>query len=228
MSGRFSRANTLVLGLTVLVTVIGTAACGGPATTPVDDAAGSPSTSGSPSTAPPPPTTTAPTPTTSGPATATNSSETSGETEASDLTPVPGGQRLTLDRFFEAASHWEENRYDVATLSDVQGIASTVDARYSDSSSVKTLELRLENKFDTLSFSAGQDNASVRSDQNLSVEVMANNAQVEIRSIPFNEVRDFEIPVSGVNALQIRMFLDDQVPRCGGSVIGVVMDPILQ
>ena len=116
----------------------------------------------------------------------------------------------------------------MATSSDVQGIASTVDTCSGRSSSVKTLELRLENKFDTLSFSAGQDNDSVRSDQNLSVEVMANNAQVEIRSIPFNEVRAFEIPVSGVNALQIRMFLDDQVPRCGGSVIGVVMDPILR
>ncbi len=41
-------------------------------------------------------------------------------------------------------------------------------------------------------------------------------------------MRDFEIAVSGVNALVIRMFLDDQVPDCGGSVVGVILDPRLQ
>ncbi len=136
---------------------------------------------------------------------------------------------MTLDRFFNADTYyWEEKRYDVATLSDVQGIASTVETCTSTGSNVRELELRLENKFEVFTFTAGQGNDSIRSDQNLSIEVLANNGQVEIRSIPFNEVRDFEIAVSGVNALVIRMFLDDQVPDCGGSVVGVILDPRLQ
>jgi hypothetical protein len=59
------------------------------------------------------------------------------------------------------------------------------------------------------------------------VEVVGNNAQLEIRSVPFNEVQSFEVPVAGVNALKIRMVLDDKVPNCGGSVIAVITDPVL-
>src|SRR3712207_8143794 len=81
---------------------------------------------------------------------------------------------------------------------------TTLFRSYSEDSTVQQLELRLENKFDTLSFTAGQGNDSLRSDQNLSVEVMANNAQVEIRSIPFNEIRRSEEHTS---ELQSRQYL---------------------
>jgi hypothetical protein len=59
-------------------------------------------------------------------------------------------------------------------------------------------------------------------------EVLANNSQVEIRSVPFNEVQNFSIPVTGVNALKINLSLDDRVEDCGGSVIAVITDVIVE
>jgi len=86
------------------------------------------------------------------------------------------------------------------------------------------IELRLGNNFKQLDFSVGQADNSANSDQNLSVEVLANNSQVEIRSVPFNEIQTFSIPVTGVNALKIRFGLDERVSECRGSVIGVITD----
>ena len=80
------------------------------------------------------------------------------------------------------------------------------------------------NNFQELTFSVAQANDSQDSDQELSVEVLANNEQVEIRSVPFNEVQEFTIDVDGVNALKILFSLDDNVANCGGSVIGVLTD----
>jgi hypothetical protein len=61
----------------------------------------------------------------------------------------------------------------------------------------------------------------------VSVEVIGNNAQLEIRSVPFNQVTHFEVPVAGVNALKIRLSLDDKVPGCAGSVIAVITGPVV-
>ncbi len=233
MSGRATIVRAVAVSSVVLALSTTVSACGESSTGGGGPTAQTPtSSSESPATAPTATTTPAPTstpaPTTSTSEPTTSPSDTSGEAEPTELTPVAGGQRLTLDRFFNAQNYWEENRYDVATSSDVQGIAATVDTCTGTGYGVKELELRLENKFDALSFTAGQGNDSVRSDQHLSIEVLANNAQVDIRSIPFNELRDFEIPVDGVNALKIRLFLDDEIAECGGSVVGVIMDPILQ
>ncbi len=189
MSGQASCVRSTVVTLTLLGLMSCAVACGsssaGESSTP---SAQPPTTQAEiTTTSPAPPTTTSPT--TSTPSTTTSSPEESGEAEPSELTPVSGGQRLTLDRFFNADTYyWEEKRYDVATLSDVQGIASTVETCTSTGSNVRELELRLENKFEVFTFTAGQGNDSIRSDQNLSIEVLANNGQVEIRSIPFNEV----------------------------------------
>ena len=54
--------------------------------------------------------------------------------------------------------------------------------------------------------------------------MLANNEQVEIRSVPFNQIQEFTIDVDGVNALKILFYLDDNVDGCGGSVIGVLTD----
>jgi hypothetical protein len=133
------------------------------------------------------------------------------------------GRRLTLADFFEPGSQWEEERYNIADQRDVPGIGTQIAGCYG----FQELELRLGNNFDTLEFSVAQANDSRESDQNVSVEVLANNSQVEIRSVPFNQIQSFSIPVSGVNALKIQMSLDDRVDGCGGSVIAVLTDATL-
>jgi hypothetical protein len=149
--------------------------------------------------------------------------ETSATQTAEGDGPQPGdeGRELTLADFFEPSTWWEEERYDIADQKDVQGIAAEVGTCYGVA---QELELRLANNFDTLEFSVAQANDSRESDQSLSVEIIANNSQVEIRSVPFNEVQTFTIPVRGVNALKINFGLDDRVENCGGSVIAVVTD----
>ena len=53
------------------------------------------------------------------------------------------------------------------------------------------------NNFEELTFSVAQANDSRDSDRQLGVEVLANNEQVEIRSVPFNQVQEFTIDVDG-------------------------------
>ncbi|MGY1805854.1 hypothetical protein ACI8AF_00620 [Blastococcus sp. SYSU D00669] len=149
-------------------------------------------------------------------------------TSASDdgvLDEEDEGRRLTLADFF-AVTDFEERRYDVADQNDVQGIGATVQSCGGDGY-VQQLELRLANNFSELTFSAAQANDSRNSDQELAVEVVGNNEQIDIRSVPFNEVQDFTVDVEGVNALVIRLYLDDAAEDCGGSVIGVITDATL-
>jgi hypothetical protein len=152
-------------------------------------------------------------------ATETTATETSAVDDSDDSDE---GRKLTLADFHMPSSAWDEERYDIADEKDVQGIAATVQ-QCGDYSPLE-LELRLANNFEELTFSVAQANDSRDSDQQLSVEVLANNEQVEIRSVPFNQVQEFTIDVDGVNALKILFYLDDNVDGCGGSVIGVLTD----
>ena len=160
--------------------------------------------------------------------TETSASETTAtETSAVDdsdgpLDPEDEGRKLTLADFHMPTNAWDEERYDIADQKDVQGIAATVQS--CGDSAPQELELRLGNNFEELTFSVAQGNDSRDSDQQLSVEVLANNEQVEIRSVPFNQIQEFTIDVDGVNALKILFYLDDNIDTCGGSVIGVLTD----
>ncbi len=157
------------------------------------------------------------------PASETSATETSGDEDSEGpLDPEDEGRRLTLADFHMPSTAWDEERYDVADEKDVQGIAAEVDA--CGDYAPQELELRLGNNFQELTFSVAQANDSLDSDQQLSVEVLANNEQVEIRSVPFNQIQEFTIDVDGVNALKILFYLDDNVDDCGGSVIGVLTD----
>lgn len=211
-SGAGRVVGSALLGVGLLLSVTG---CAGDALNP-DRAAG---------------TTSAPAETTSS-AAATSASETStSETttaEPSDddsdspLDPEDEGRKLTLTDFFMPSGSWEERRYDLAEKKDVQGIATTVSG--CGDYYARELELRLANNFEELTFAVAQGNDSPDSNQQLSVEVLANNEQVEIRSVPFNQIQEFTIPVDGVNALKIWFYLDDNVEDCGGEVIGVLTD----
>ncbi|WP_456599858.1 hypothetical protein [Blastococcus sp. SYSU DS0616] len=160
------------------------------------------------------------------PSTTTTSSTTGSPTEGGGvLTAGDEGRELTLADFFNPAQYWDEDRYDIADRKDVPGIATKVDSCYA--TAADELEMRLGNNFSQLTFSVGQANDSLSSDQSITVEVLGNESQREIQSVPFNEITEFDIPVEGVNALKIRLHLDDKVADCGGSVIGVLVDPVL-
>jgi hypothetical protein len=152
----------------------------------------------------------------------TTTAEASDDDTDGPLDPEDEGRKLTLTDFFMPSTSWEERRYDLAEKKDVQGIATEV--FQCGDYNAQGLELRLANNFQELTFSVAQDNDSPNSDQQLSVEVIANNEQVEIRSVPFNQIQEFTIPVDGVNALKILFYLDETVADCGGSVIGVLTD----
>ena len=206
------RARALGCAVLSLGVLLGTAACGGDALNPSATASSSTTTAAET-------TTTSSAPTTTSVATTTTAASTS---PGGPLTTESAGRPLHLTDFFMPGSEWQEKRYDVADKSQVQGIGTTVAS--CGSYGARELELRLANNFHELTFTVGQANDSRASDQAVSVEVLANNAQVEIRSVPFNQLQQFTIPVTGVNALKIDLRLDEDVPKCGqtGSVIAVL------
>lgn len=204
------------LGCTVLSlgVLLGTAGCGGDALSASATASSSTTTAAETTTSSSAPATT------SAAATTAAASTSSG----GPLTTESAGRPLHLTDFFMPGSDWQEKRYDVADKSQVQGIGTTV-ANCGSYYAPQELELRLANNFHELTFTVGQANDSRASDQAVSVEVLANNAQVEIRSVPFNQLQQFTIPVTGVNALKIDLRLDEDVPHCGtGSVVAVLTD----
>jgi hypothetical protein len=220
---------TTIIAILVAGAATGAAGCGdsfsdSATNAPADNTSATPTSV--PSTSTEPAQTTTSSPTTSSPTT-TASSSSSGSTSSTDNGPLDAddeGRGLTLNDFFDPSSYWEEDRYDIAGQKDVQGIAAPVSGCGSYS---QEIELRLGNNFERLEFSVGQADNSAESDQSLSVEILANNSQVEIRSVPFNEIQSFSISVTGVNALKIRFGLDERVPNCTGSVIGVITDAAL-
>jgi hypothetical protein len=176
-----------------------------------------PSTSEAETTAPSTTSTSRPSVTSSAPATTTAGSTTSG----GPLGTEDAGRQLTLADFFQPADSWEEERYDIAGQQDLQGIG--IELPYCTSAPFE-LELRLQNNFDQLEFSVGQADDSEISDQEVVVEVLANNAQVDIRTVPFNQVQPISVPVSGVNALKLRFAQNDELDSCSGSVTAVLTD----
>ncbi len=163
--------------------------------------------------------TSSPSTTESSPESSTSPPLTSSTEEAGVNTP-PSDEPLGLNDFFRPSDDWEANRYDIAGRSDVQGIAATVG--YCGESYAEEIELRLSNKFASLDFKVGQADNSESSDQDLTVEVLANNEQAEIRAVPFNQVQQFTIDVDSVNAVKIRFYIDSISGGCEGSVIGVL------
>jgi hypothetical protein len=204
--------------------VVATAACSGGGSftaAPTTEASATPTTSSAATTTA---TTTTATTTTAAPT--TTASTTTSATETSSGGPLQtddAGRRLSLSDFFNPGPHWEEERYDIAGQQDVQGIATEVSS-CSGFLDDDALELRLGNNFESLDFSVTQADDSRSSDQQVSVQVVANNEQVEIRSVPFNQVQTFSIPVAGVNALRIELALDEDNPDCRGAVTAVLTD----
>lgn len=78
---------------------------------------------------------------------------------------------------------------------------------------VQVLELRLGNRFNELTFKAGQGNDSELSDCVLRVEVYKNSTSDTFVDVPFNEIHQFEVDVTKVNALKIELTSRNGVGR---------------
>ncbi|MCZ2812976.1 hypothetical protein O2W15_16190 [Modestobacter sp. VKM Ac-2979] len=161
---------------------------------------------------------------TSSPATTAQTGASSPATMTASSIPSSAGAEgaITLDDFFNPSAAWTEDRFDVADQKSVSGISANVSTCLD--LNAPTLELRLGNNFTTLNFAAGQSNDSLDSDQNLIVTVTGNNTVLDSRTIPFNELQMFEVPVTGVNALKISMALDQGESFCQGEVEAVITD----
>lgn len=213
-TGRALAVATVALGVAVT-----SAACGSDGEA---EPIGQP-TSSAPETTSEPAETSTSSPATTSSATSSSSASAS-STDDGVLDEEDEGRELGLEDYFNADSQWEERRYDLAAQQDVPGVGSIVQGCGQSSTYDRTLELRLGNNFSELTFSAAQANNSQRSDQNMVVEILANNEQRDIRSVPFNQTQDFTIDVTGVNALVLRLYLDDEVADCRGSVVGVISE----
>ncbi|CAM3117317.1 hypothetical protein PSET11_01441 [Arthrobacter ulcerisalmonis] len=145
-----------------------------------------------------------------------------GETSepASTVATEKAGKPLALSEFFNVDRDWSEKRYDVADRANINGIASELTTP--GASYAKTLELRLANNFNKLTFKVGQSNSSTSSDKIVEVRVIANGKQIEIQKVPFNTIQEISVPVGGVNALKIQVAIDPASSRDNDSVTAVL------
>lgn len=140
---------------------------------------------------------------------------------ASAQPPAPG--RLTLNQFHNPSEGWTESTFDVAGRKSVEGFAYELRCGFSDP---QQLELRLQNSYQELKFSVGQeDNQSGPADQQVEVQINANNKPVQSRKVPFNQVEPFEVSVRDVNSLVLDFSIDRAGSRtCRNNIQVVVFD----
>ena len=161
-----------------------------------------------------------PTPTPSESAPATASAPTT-----NGLTPENSkGRELRLSDFQEpsATSDWQEKRYDVASTTNIMGIGTNLDWQNKGE-----IELRLANKFQKVTFTAGQANDAKSSDLIMRVAIFADSKEIETVDVPFNDAHAFEVKAANVNALKITLTPLDQkqeVPVYTQSTTGVIFN----
>ena len=89
------------------------------------------------------------------------------------------------------------------------------------------IELRLANKFQKVTFTAGQANDSQSSDLIVRVAIFADGKEIETVDVPFNDAHAFEVKAANVNALKITFKALDQkqeMPQIDDSTIGVILN----
>ena len=67
------------------------------------------------------------------------------------------------------------------------------------------IELRLANKFQKVTFTAGQANDAKSSDLIMRVAIFADSKEIETVDVPFNDAHAFEVKAANVNALKIEL-----------------------
>ena len=147
------------------------------------------------------------------------------EATTNGLTPENSkGRELRLSDFQEpsATSDWQEKRYDVASTTNIMGIGTNLDWHNKGE-----IELRLSNKFQKVTFTAGQANDAKSSDLIMRVAIFADSKEIETVDVPFNDAHAFEVKAANVNALKITLTPLDQkqeVPVYTQSTTGVIFN----
>lgn len=158
-------------------------------------------------------------------ATASEDPSASAEATTNGLTPENSkGRELRLSDFQEpsATSDWQEKRYDVASTTNIMRIGTNLDWQNKGE-----IELRLANKFQKVTFTAGQANVAKSSDLIMRVAIFADSKEIETVDVPFNDAHAFEVKAANVNALKITLTLLDQkqeVPVYTQSTTGVIFN----
>ena len=158
-------------------------------------------------------------------ATASEDPSASAEATTNGLTPENSkGRELRLSDFQEppVTSGWQEKRYDVASITNTMGIGTKLDWQNDDE-----IELRLANKFQKVTFTAGQANDSRSSDLIVRVAIFADGKEIETVDVPFNDAHAFEVKAANVNALKITFKALDQkqeMPQIDDSTIGAILN----
>ena len=158
-------------------------------------------------------------------ATASEDPSASAEATTNGLTPESSkGRELRLSDFQEpsATSDWQEKRYDVASTTNIMGIGTNLDWQNKGE-----IELRLANKFQKVTFTAGQANDAKSSDLIMRVAIFADSKEIETVDVPFNDAHAFEVKAANVNALKITLTPLDQkqeVPVYTQSTTGVIFN----
>ena len=158
-------------------------------------------------------------------ATASEDPSASAEATTNGLTPENSkGRELRLSDFQEppVTSGWQEKRYDVASITNTMGIGTKLDWQNDDE-----IELRLANKFQKVTFTAGQANDSRSSDLIVRVAIFADGKEIETVDVPFNDAHAFEVKAANVNALKITLTplgQKQEVPVYTDSTIGVILN----
>jgi len=158
-------------------------------------------------------------------ATASEDPSASAEATTNGLTPENSkGRELRLSDFQEpsATSDWQEKRYDVASTTNIMGIGTNLDWQNKGE-----IELRLANKFQKVTFTAGQANDAKSSDLIMRVAIFADSKEIETVDVPFNDAHAFEVKAANVNALKITFKALDQkqeMPQIDDSTIGVILN----
>ena len=94
-------------------------------------------------------------------------------------------------------------------------------------SDFQEIELRLANKFQKVTFTAGQANDAKSSDLIMRVAIFADSKEIETVDVPFNDAHAFEVKAANVNALKITLTPLDQkqeVPVYTQSTTGVIFN----
>lgn len=136
------------------------------------------------------------------------------------ITREQAGEDLTLEYIFSHTDEWEESRFDVSARTDIRGLGSPV---YCGSDKEYTsLELRLARGFDTLEFAVGQANDSPSSQATLVVEVTGNGTQLDLRRVTFDQIQQFELRITGINAVVLYFEIEERCEYDRDIVIAVI------
>lgn len=117
------------------------------------------------------------------------------------------GRDLRVADFFAAPVEWRDGTYDVASERALPGVSGTLRRCNAAEADAQTFELRLANNFSRVSMRVGLANNSENSDAEVLVRLVGNGTFIDSTQVRFNKLQDVAVPVTGVNALKLELFM---------------------